>query len=111
MRDIVGTSLPGTSAKITFREAYPAMSPTPGNLRILQMHSEASSDAGLGAIAPLPPGQRGAGDVQFVAPYVDTLDGIGATGSGAHSPDEDLELASIERAAIRAAILIYRLTR
>lgn len=111
MRDIVGTSLPGTSAKITFREAYPAMSPTPGNLRILQMHSEASSDAGLGAIAPLPPGQRGAGDVQFVAPYVDTLDGIGATGSGAHSPDEDLELASIERAAIRAALLIYRLTR
>ena len=111
MRDIVGTSLPGTSAKITFREAYPAMLPTPGNLRILQMHSEASSDAGLGAIAPLAPGQRGAGDVQFVAPYVDTLDGIGATGSGAHSPDEDLELASIERAAIRAAILIYRLTR
>jgi hypothetical protein len=30
---------------------------------------------------------------------------------GSHSPDEDLEIASIERATIRAAILIYRLTR
>jgi glutamate carboxypeptidase len=75
------------------------------------MYSQASSDAGLGVISPLPPGQRGAGDVQFVAPYLDSLDGIGATGSGAHSPNEDLFLASIERAAIRAAITIYRLTR
>jgi Acetylornithine deacetylase/Succinyl-diaminopimelate desuccinylase and related deacylases len=111
MREIVAASLSGTSAQITFHEAYPAMSPTPGNLRVLQMYSQASSDAGLGVISPLPPGQRGAGDVQFVAPYLDSLDGIGATGSGAHSPNEDLVLASIERAAIRAAITIYRLTR
>ena len=59
----------------------------------------------------MPAGLRGAGDIQFVAPYVDSLDGLGATGSGAHSPDEDLELASIERATIRTAILLYRLTR
>ena len=111
MREIVAASLPGTSAQITFREAYPAMSPTPGNLRLLQLYSQASSDAGLGVIAPLPPGLRGAGDVQFVAPYIDSLDGIGATGVGSHSPDEDLVLASIERASIRAAIMIYRLTR
>lgn len=111
MREIVTASLPGTSAQITFHEAYPAMSPTPGNLRVLHMYSQASSDAGLGVISPLPPGQRGAGDVQFVAPYLDSLDGIGATGSGVHSPDEDLVLASIERAAIRAALTIYRLTR
>ena len=111
MREIVAASLSGTSAQITFQEAYPAMSPTPGNLSVMQMYSQASSDAGLGVISPLPPGQRGAGDVQFVAPYLDSLDGIGATGSGAHSPNEDLVLASIERAAIRAAITIYRLTR
>ena len=111
MREIVAASLPGTSAQITFREAYPAMSPTPGNLRLLQLYSQASSDAGLGVIAPLPPGLRGAGDVQFVAPYIDSLDGICATGDGSHSPDEDLVLASIERASIRAAIMIYRLTR
>jgi glutamate carboxypeptidase len=49
--------------------------------------------------------------VQFVAPFVDSLDGLGASGRGSHSPDEDLELASIERGAVRAALLIYRLTR
>jgi hypothetical protein len=45
------------------------------------------------------------------AELVDSLDGLGATGNGAHSPDEDLEIASIERATIRTAILLYRLTR
>ncbi len=111
MRAIVAASLPGTSAKISFSESYPPMSPTAGNLAVLQQYSQASSDAGLGSIDPLPPGQRGAGDVQFVAPLVDSLDGLGAAGRGSHSPDEDLELASIERGAIRAALLIYRLTR
>jgi glutamate carboxypeptidase len=111
MREIVAASLPGTSAEIAFREAYPPMAPTEGNLRLLEMHSRASEDAGLGPIPALPAGERGAGDVQFVAPYVDCLDGIGATGSRSHSPDEDLEVASIERATIRAALLIYRLTR
>ncbi len=111
MRQIVAKSLPGTSAAISFHEAYPPMSPTPGNMQLLERYSQASKDAGLGPIAALPPGQRGAGDVQFVAPYVDSLDGMGATGNGAHSPEEDLELASIQRATIRTALLLYRLTR
>ncbi|MBZ2205745.1 M20/M25/M40 family metallo-hydrolase [Massilia soli] len=111
MRAIVAQHLPGTSASIAFEESYPPMAVTPGNLQVLALYSKASQDAGLGAIAAVPAGLRGAGDIQFVAPYVDSLDGIGATGSGAHSPAEDLELASIERAAIRTAILIYRLTR
>ena len=111
MRAIVAQSLPGTSASISFEESYPPMAVTAGNLKVLELYSKASQDAGLGPIAPVPAGSRGAGDIQFVAPYVDSLDGIGATGSGAHSPAEDLELASIERAAIRTAIMIYRLTR
>ncbi|MYM82161.1 M20/M25/M40 family metallo-hydrolase [Duganella sp. FT50W] len=111
MQAIVAQNLPGTSASITFRDAYPPMSPTAGNLAVLQVYSQASKDAGLGEIPALPPGQRGAGDVQFVAPLLDSLDGLGATGNGAHSPDEDLEIASIERATIRTAILLYRLTR
>lgn len=111
MQAIVAQNLPGTSASITFREAYPPMSPTAGNLALLKVYSQASQDAGLGPIPALPPGQRGAGDVQFVAPLLDSLDGLGATGNGAHSPDEDLEIASIERATIRAALLLYRLTR
>lgn len=111
MRAIVAQSLPGTSASISFHESYPPMPVTPGNLMLLDLYSKASNDAGLGPIAPVPAGLRGAGDIQFVAPYVDSLDGIGATGGGAHAPNEDLELASIERAAIRTAIFIYRLTR
>lgn len=111
MRAIVAQSLPGTSASIAFEESYPPMAVTPGNLKALELYSQASNDAGLGAIAAVPAGLRGAGDIQFVAPYVDSLDGIGATGSGSHSPLEDLELASIERAAIRTAIFLYRLTR
>ena len=111
MRAIVAQNLAGTSATIRFSEGYPPMAATPGNLRILDQYSQASVDAGLGTVAALPAGLRGAGDIQFVAPLIDTLDGLGATGKGAHSPDEDLELASIERAAIRSALLIYRLTR
>ena len=111
MRAIAAQNLPGTSASITFNESYPPMAVTPGNLKILDIYSQASADAGLGPVAALPAGLRGAGDIQFVAPYVDTLDGLGATGSGAHSPDEDLEIASLERGAIRTAILLYRLTR
>src|SRR6266480_1803467 len=111
MRAIVAKSLPGAKVEITFSESYPPMSPTPGNLRLLEAYSQASVDAGLGAIEALPPGQRGAGDVQFVAPYVACLDGIGPSGEGSHTNDEDLEPGSIERATIRAALLIYRLTR
>jgi glutamate carboxypeptidase len=111
MREIVAQSLPGASASITFRDSYPPMAVTPGNLKLLDAYSQASGDAGLGTVGAVPPEARGAGDIQFVAPYVDSLDGLGASGSGSHSPEERLEVASIERAAIRSAILIYRLTR
>jgi glutamate carboxypeptidase len=111
MQKIVAQHLPGTCAEIRFSEIYPPMTPTAGNLKLLAMFSEASSDAGLGTIDAIAPGLRGAGDVQFAAPYVDTLDGLGAAGGGDHSPAEYVELPSLERATIRAALMIYRLTR
>lgn len=111
MRAIVSQNLPGTSASIGFTQMYPPMAVTPGNLAVMALYSRASEDAGLGPIRAVPAGLRGAGDIQFVAPFRDTLDGLGATGKGAHSPDEDLEIASIERGAVRTAILLYRLTR
>lgn len=111
MEEIVAASLPGTSATISVRETYPPMAPTDANRRLLEAYSKASIDAGFGPIIAMDPAMRGAGDVQFTAPYVPGLDGLGAEGSGAHTDDEDLEIASIERGAIRAAILIYRLTR
>ncbi len=110
MREIVEDHLPGTKASIQFDEAYPPMAPTAGNKALLALYSTASEQAGLGAIPALPPGQRGAGDVQFVAPYVDSLDGLGVNGAGAHSPDEVLDITSIEKATIRAALVIYRLS-
>ncbi|MDD0810471.1 M20/M25/M40 family metallo-hydrolase [Curvibacter sp. RS43] len=104
-------NLPGTSASIRFTENYPPMPPTEAGQQLAARYSQASQDAGLGRIELLDPGLRGAGDVQFVAPYTVGIDGLGAQGRGAHTDDEDLEIASIERGAVRAALLIYRLTR
>jgi glutamate carboxypeptidase len=87
------------------------MAVTPGNLKLLDLYSRASQDAGLGPVGAVPAEARGAGDIQFIAPLIDSLDGLGAAGKAAHSPNEDLEAGSIERGAIRAALLIYRLTR
>ena len=111
MREIVAANLPGTTATITFRDSYPPMPPTENGRRLMEVFSKVSEDAGLGRIGTLDPSMRGAGDVQFVAPYTTGIDGLGATGTGAHTDDEDLEIASIERGAIRAALFIYRLTR
>ncbi|MCC2958323.1 M20/M25/M40 family metallo-hydrolase [Massilia sp. IC2-477] len=111
MREIVAQSLPGAGASITFRDSYPPMAVTPGNLKLLALYSQASSDAGLGPVGTVPPTARGAGDVQFVAPLIDSLDGLGASGGAAHSPNERVDLTSLERSAIRAALLMYRLTR
>jgi glutamate carboxypeptidase len=111
MREIVAQSLPGASATINFRDSYPPMAVTPGNLKVLELYSQASRDAGLGEVGAVPPESRGAGDIQFIAPVVDSLDGLGVSGSGAHGPNEKVDLTSIERSAIRTAILIYRLTR
>lgn len=104
-------NLPGTSATISFKETYPPMPPTEPGRKLAERYSQVSVDAGLGAIAILDPSLRGAGDLQFVAPYTVGIDGLGAYGSGAHTDAEDLEIASIERGAIRAALLIYRLTQ
>lgn len=111
MREIAAANLPHATATITFRETYPPQAPSTAGEKLLELYSKASADAGLGPIGAFPPGGRGAGDVQFAAPYIAGLDGLGALGSGAHTNNEDLELASIERGAIRAAILIYRMTR
>jgi len=112
MQAIVSTgNLPGTSATITFSESYPPMPPTEAGRELAALYSKVSLDAGLGRIDILDPSLRGAGDVQFVAPYTVGIDGLGAQGRSAHTDDEDLEIASIERGTIRAALLVYRLTQ
>jgi glutamate carboxypeptidase len=111
MREIVARGLPGTSARIDFTDEYPAMSPTPGNHRLLEMYDAVSQALGHGKVEAVDPGKRGAGDISFVAPLLDGLDGIGAIGSGAHSPREEVRLDSLGMQAERAALLIYRLSR
>lgn len=111
MRKIVDQSLPGTSARITFRDGYPPMAPTEGNLAYLETYTQVSQDLGYGPLLALDPGRRGAADISFVAPHVDGLSGMGTYGSGAHSPEEAVDLDSLVVAAQRAAILIYRLTQ
>lgn len=111
MRDIVAASLAGASASIEFTETYPPMPPTEASRRLLEAYSRASQDAGLPPIREADASTRGAGDIQFTAPYVPGLDGLGVLGRGAHTPDEDMDIASLERGAIRAALLIHRLTR
>lgn len=109
MRAIVADSLPGTSATIRFDVGYPAMAPTDGNRRLQGMLSEINVALGGGPMPALDPGRRGAADISFVAPYTDGLAGLGAYGSGSHSPRERLDLDSLPVATKRAAILIYRL--
>jgi len=111
MRDIVAQSLPRTSAKVMFEDRYPAMTPNEGNYQLLKQLDQVSQDLGAGKMEALDPGERGAGDIAFVSHLIPGLDGIGASGGGAHAPGEFVELDSLPLLTKRAALLIYRLTR
>ena len=109
MREIVADNLPQTSAEITFTDSYPAMGPTEGNYALLETLNQVSLDLGQGGVKGYDPGRRGAADVSFVAEYVDCLDGLGTMGSGAHTPQETVNLKTFEALTKRTAVLIYRL--
>jgi glutamate carboxypeptidase len=109
MREIVAKHLPGTGAKITFLDEYPAMSPTAGNARLLDVYDGASQALGFGKVEALDPGARGAGDISFVGPIIDGLDGLGALGSGAHAPEERVNLNAMRMQTERAALLLNRI--
>ena len=112
MRQIVARSLPRTSSRITFTDGYPSMPPTDANRVLLGLLSDVSEALGTGPVEPFDPGRRGAADISFVASVVEAgLDGLGPAGEGSHTVDETVSLPSIERAAQRAAVLMYRLTR
>ena len=111
MREIVSQNLPQTSASISFTDSYPAMGPTEGNQAVLETLSEVSQDLGFGPVTGYDPSRRGAADISFVANYVDGLDGLGTMGNGAHTPQETVNLKTMNALIQRAALLIYRLTR
>ncbi len=109
MREIVADHLPQTSASISFTDSYPAMPPTDGNLQLLKEFNQVSLDLAQGEVKAYDPGRRGAADTSFVAGYVDCLDGLGTMGSGAHTPEETVNLKTVEDLTKRAALFIYRL--
>jgi glutamate carboxypeptidase len=109
MKAIVAQHLNGTNAQISFQNGIPAMEPTEGNNRLLRVIDSVSRSMGLGATRAGDPGSRGAGDISYIAKYVDCIDGLGASGRGAHAPGETINLKEMPVLAQRAAILIYRL--
>jgi glutamate carboxypeptidase len=111
MRRIVEAHLPKTQATIKFSEGYPAMPPTAGNRGLLALLNGVNASLDQPPMPELDPLNRGAGDVAFVAPFVDALAGVGSTGEGAHAPGESINLARQPLQTKRAAILMYRLSR
>ncbi|GGB75147.1 M20/M25/M40 family metallo-hydrolase [Blastomonas aquatica] len=110
MQAIVAQHLSGTGAEIVFEQGYPPMAPTEGNRGLLRRLNLVNADLGLEQMAELDPLKRGAGDISFVARYVDGLVGMGPAGDGAHAPGETVDLPSIKRQAKRSAILMTRLS-
>ena len=111
MRKIVADNLPLTEAHIEFEDRYPPMEPTEGNRRLHRILSEINEDLGRGEMPILDPSRRGAADISFVAPYSDSLAGLGPVGDGGHTPNESLDLTSMPVAIKRAALLLYRLVQ
>jgi len=111
MKNIVAASLPGAKATISFTDGFPAMEPTPGNLRLLARLDKLTRDMGIGETVAGDPGARGAGDISDIAQYLDCLDGLGASGSGAHRAGETINLKEYPFLIQRAALFMYRLTR
>ncbi|MFZ9589236.1 MAG: hypothetical protein ACO28V_05855, partial [Chitinophagaceae bacterium] len=93
-----------------FEDGIPSMAPTEGNANILKVIDGISQDLGQGPSVAGNPGSRGAGDISYIAAYLDCVDGLGATGSGAHAPGETIKLQDLPFLTKRAALLIYRLT-
>ena len=109
MRAIVAKSLAGASAEISFEDGYPAMPTTPAGEALLAQLDTVSRALGYPAVKALDATRRGAGDLSFVAPFIPGIDGLGALGLGAHSPQESVHLPSLSMQTERAAVLMLRL--
>ena len=111
MKAIVANNLNGTKATISFSDGIPGMAPKEGNNRLLATIDRISQDMGIGKTVAGDPGSRGAGDISYIAKYVDCIDGLGSSGKGAHAAGETINLKEFPFLIQRAAILIYRLTQ
>ncbi|BBH46158.1 M20/M25/M40 family metallo-hydrolase [Pseudomonas sp. KU43P] len=109
LRDIAAAPLPGTTSQVEFHDIMPAMPETAGNRQLLAAFSEVSEAMGTGSLTAVPALERGGADISYIADLVEaSLDGLGPWGTGAHSPQETLELAALPIATGRLAIFISR---
>ena len=111
MQKIVDQNLNGTKATIRFVDGIPSMAPTEGNEKVMEVISGVTTSMGMGATTAGDPGSRGAGDISYVAQFMDCIDGLGSSGRGAHAPGETINLKEFPVLIKRAALTIYRLTR
>ena len=109
MKQIVSRHLNGTTAEIKFTDGIPSMPPTPGNYALVDVLSKVSVDMGFGEVKAGDPGSRGAGDISYVADYLDCVDGLGASGTGAHSPAETINMKQYPDLLKRSVVFVYRL--
>jgi len=111
MQAIVDQNLAGTKASIEFQDGIPSMAPTDGNNKVLEVISGVTQAMGVGPTTAGDPGSRGAGDISYIAAYVDCIDGLGSSGRGAHAPGETINLKELPYLIKRAALTIYRLSK
>jgi glutamate carboxypeptidase len=111
MYGIIKQNLTGTRAEISFTELYPPMPASTGNRSLMALMNEVNRELTFPQQQELDPSGRGAGDISFVAPFVDSLEGLGGIGGGSHAVGEWLEIGRQPMQAKRAAALIYKLTK
>jgi glutamate carboxypeptidase len=111
MNHIVSEHLPKTDASIEFLGGYPAMPPTAGNRALLGIMNQVNTEAGFPLMHELDPLERGAGDISFVAKYLDSLAGLGAVGGRTHQEGEFIDLSHQPTQVKRAALFLYTLSK
>ncbi|SDI56584.1 M20/M25/M40 family metallo-hydrolase [Winogradskyella thalassocola] len=112
MEKIVSENYPKTKAELTFSAgAYPPLTKTDGNVKLLGYYNTVSQDLGFGAVEAVNPRNAGAADISFTSEYVDmAIDGLGLTGGGDdHTINESGDLNTVAIQAKITAVLMYRL--
>ena len=109
---ITNNNLPLTTATISFDKVnVMAMPATDGNMALLAKLQTVNNDLGIEyPVYANNPSDIGGGDIQVVAPFVDSIDGLGFSGNNAHSVQEVMYLKNYRDEINRAALLIYRLS-
>ena len=113
MIEITNNNLPHTSATISFDKVNVMPMPaSEGNLALLAKLQKINDDLEIEyPVYANNPSDIGGSDIQVVAPFVDSIDGLGFTGAHAHSVREVMHLKNYQDEINRAALLIYRLSR